>query len=234
MLQPLRRLIRQSLRRFGYDICSSNARRDPFEDMKEFVGASPLIFDVGANRGQTINNFRKHFATPQIHAFEPSRATFTTLEKNCVGYDGVTLNNVALGSRNEMRIFLENTSAAMSSFFELGSMGWGSIAQRSPVQIQTLDDYCKTRQIEKIDILKSDTQGFDLEVLRGAESTILRGGIDFVYLEMTFAELYREMPAPDEIMRFLREHNFSTVAFYDFHYINNTVGWTDALFRYSR
>jgi hypothetical protein len=121
----------------------------------------------------------------------------------------------------------------MSSFLEIGSEGWGSISERNPVEINTVDDYCDSRQIEKIDILKSDTQGFDLEVLKGAERTIARGGIYLVYIEINFAELYKGLPPADEIMRFLREHRFSLVSFYRFNYINNHVGWTDGLFRYS-
>lgn len=233
MLRPVRRLIRRSLRSFGYDICSSGQRPDPFDDMKRLVSASPLIFDVGANIGQTVNNFRENFQNPHIHAFEPGRVTFTALKKNCGSYQGVTLNNLALGSSKETRTFLENECNDMSSFLEIGSEGWGSIVERNPVKINTVDDYCDTRQIEKIDILKSDTQGFDLEVLKGAERTIARGGIYLVYLEINFAELYKGLPPADEIMRFLREHHFSLVAFYQFHYINNHVGWTDGLFRYS-
>jgi FkbM family methyltransferase len=230
ILRPVRRLIRRSLRRHGYEIYQP---RNPFDDMKRLVPPSPLIFDVGANIGQTVNRFRESFQNPNIHAFEPARGTFAALKKNRGGIRGVTLNNMALGSSKETRTFLENVHNDMSSFFEIGFEGWGSIAERNPVEINTVDDYCDTRQIEKIDILKSDTQGFDLEVLKGAERTIARGGVYLIYLEIIFAELYKGSPPADEIMRFLREHHFSLVAFYEFQYINNHVGWTDALFRYS-
>ena len=183
--------------------------------------------------GQTINNFRETFQNSTIHAFEPGRVAFAALKKNYGTYRDVTLNNMALGSRKETRIFLENEQNNTSSFLEIGTKGWGSIAERNRVEINTVDDYCDTNRIEKIDILKSDTQGFDLEVLKGAERIIARGGIYLVYLEINFAELYKGLPPADEVMRFLREHQFSLVAFYRFYYINNHVGWTDGLFRYS-
>jgi FkbM family methyltransferase len=233
MLRPARRLIRRSLRSFGYDICLANERRDPFADMKRLVSPSPTIFDVGANVGQTVNNFRESFQNSHIHAFEPGRVTFTALKEHCGSYRGVTLNNMALGSSKETRTFLENEYNVMSSFLEIGSAGWGAISERNLIEINTVDDYCDTRHIEKIDILKSDTQGFDLEVLKGAERIIARGGVYLVYLEINFAELYQGLPPADEIMRFLREHGFSLVSFYRFYYINNRVGWTDGLFRYS-
>lgn len=231
--RPVRGLVRRSLRRFGYDICSSDQRRDPFQDMQRMVSTSPLIFDVGANIGQSIKSFRETFQNPEIHAFEPSSGTFATLKDNCGTKPSVTLNNTALGSSKETRTFLENEFNDMSSFLEIGSKGWGSITERNLVKINTVDDYCDTKKIEKIDILKSDTQGFDLEVLKGAERTIARGGIHLIYLEINFAELYNGMAPADEIMRFLRERHFSLVAFYHFYYRENLVGWTDGLFCYT-
>jgi hypothetical protein len=126
MVRPARRLIRRFLRS-GHDIFSADERRDPFADMKRLVSASPIIFDVGANIGQTVNNFREIFQNPHIHAFEPGRVTFTTLKKHCGNYHGVTLNDTALGSSKETRTFLENECNDMSSFLEIGSEGWGAI-----------------------------------------------------------------------------------------------------------
>ncbi len=231
MLRPVRRLIRRSLRSFGYDICSPDERRDPFDDMKRLVSASPLIFEVGANIGKGINEFREAFQNPHIHAFEPSHVAFTALKNNYGSYRDVTLNNMALGSRRETRTFLESEEYGTSSFLETGCNEWGSTAKRYPVDISTVDDYCDTKQVEKIDILRSYTEGFDFDVLKGAERTIARGGICLVHVELNLAE--RGMPAADEIMRFLREHRFAVVAFYHFEYSNNHARWANGLFRYS-
>jgi FkbM family methyltransferase len=231
MLRPVRRLIRRSLRSFGYDICSSDDRRDPFDDMKRLVYASPLVFEVGANKGQGIDNFRETFQNPHIHAFEPGRVAFGDLTKNYGTCRHVTLNNMALGSRKQTRMFLESDLYGTSSFLETGCNDWGSTAKRYPVEINTVDCYCDTTKIERIDILRSYTEGFDFEVLKGAERTLARGGIHLVHVEINFAE--RGMPPADGIMRFLREHRFAVVAFYNFDYIDNHAQWANGLFRYS-
>jgi hypothetical protein len=70
--------IKYVLSSLGYELRrTNNRRRDPFEDMGRFVTLpNPILFDVGANLGQTIDNFRRHFKRSTIHSFEPSPSTF--------------------------------------------------------------------------------------------------------------------------------------------------------------
>jgi hypothetical protein len=49
-------------------------------------------------------------------------------------------------------------------------------------------------------------------------------------MEIIFSEMYKGLPTLDEIYRFMTERGFYLVAFYDFHYQNNRVGWCDAMF----
>lgn len=70
-----------------------------FADMCGFVKSkAPILFDVGANVGQTINNFRRHFKESTIHAFEPSPSTFQTLCDLTLEMGGLHLANAGLGA----------------------------------------------------------------------------------------------------------------------------------------
>lgn len=51
------------------------------------------------------------------------------------------------------------------------------------VSVSTLDAYCQSHKIHRIDFLKIDTEGFEIQVLRGARSLIEQDAIDFVQLE---------------------------------------------------
>jgi len=51
------------------------------------------------------------------------------------------------------------------------------------VDIVTLDEFCFAREIEKVNYLKIDTEGEDLEVLRGGENMLKEQRIDFVEVE---------------------------------------------------
>jgi hypothetical protein len=81
--------------------------------------------------------------------------------------------------------------------------------------------------------LKSDTQGYDLEVLRGASRMLSEKRIALIYLEVTFSRIYQGSPRFDEVYGFLADHGMALVSFYDMIYQHKLLSWTDALFRVS-
>ena len=54
--------------------------------------------------------------------------------------------------------------------------------------------------------------------------------VDLVYLEVTFCNMYQAAPRFDEVCAFLADNKMTIVSFYDMHYRNNRLAWTDALF----
>jgi FkbM family methyltransferase len=230
----LKSVLKRGLLYMGYRIhrVSDELGQDPFRDMQKLVASPyrPVIFDVGANVGQSIDLFRGRFEEPVIHAFEPGADTFLELRKHAAGTPDLYLNNFALGSRPGVSDFLENTCSVMSSFLEPGQDCWGNIRSRRAVEVKTIDDYCQHNDISHIEILKSDTQGFDLEVIRGAENRLAQSFIHLIFLEITFSDMYKRLPRLDEIYAFLIDRGFFLVSFYKFEYQNNRAGWTDALF----
>jgi FkbM family methyltransferase len=228
----IRRLGKKALRAAGIDIrFIPKLGFDAFVDMRKLAGTqTPVVFDVGANRGQSIERFRKTFARPAIHSFEPGREAFAELRRLHGDTPGVVLNNVALGPRAESRLFLDNDHDDMSSFLEPSVTAWGEIRDRYPVEMITLDDYCRTHGIERIDILKIDTQGFDLQVLAGAEQMLRAPAIRMVFTEVIFSEMYKGLPRFDETYAFFADRGFALVSLYDFYYQNDRASWTDALF----
>jgi FkbM family methyltransferase len=231
-VRAIRKAVKQLLRRAGIDIrFIPELGFDADTDMRRLAATDrPLIFDIGANRGQTIERFRNAFERPVIHAFEPGRDTFVELQRRTAGIPDLHLNNVALGARAEARTFIHSEPDTMSSFLEQSVDGWGEIKDRYPVEVITVDDYCSAHGVERIDILKSDTQGFDLDVLRGARGTLDRHAIHMIFMEITFSDMYKGSPRFDEIYAFLTDAGFTLVSFYDFFYQKGRAGWTDALF----
>jgi len=231
-LRLIRKAVKQLLRRAGIDIrFIPEIGFDAYDDIRKIVPTDrPVIFDIGANRGQTIERFRDVFARPVIHAFEPGRDTFAELQRSRAGIPDLHLNNVAVGARSESRIFLRSEPDTMSSFLEPSVDAWGEIKDRYPVEVITVDDYCAARGIERIDVLKSDTQGFDLEVIKGAQRMIDKRAVQLIFMEITFSDMYKGLPRFDEIYAFLAERRFALVSFYDFYYQHGRAGWTDALF----
>ena len=238
----MRSLLQSIAHRLGYQVNrlhSDRLGRFPFHDMQHFVQgeAPPLILDVGANEGQTVHRFRESFPGCVIHSFEPGVATFKKLQASIAHEAGVHAWNCALGSAVGRQTFLENTNSDMSSFLELHKDGWGSVATRETVEVTTVDEFLTAREIDHVDILKSDTQGYDLEVFKGADRAMRSNRIGLIYTELIFSEMYAGIPPFDELYRYLSDHGFRLVSIYEFEHQNKLAGWADALFvnpRYPR
>jgi FkbM family methyltransferase len=232
----LKALVRPMLNRLGYDLhrisSDGDLGRDPFRDMRKLSagGRKLVVFDVGANVGQSVDRFRETLDDPMIHSFEPEPATFAELRRRKGDVPGLHLNNFALGSKRGTAELNRNTFSDMSSILQPGRDSWGSIKDKTPIEIRTLDEYCHDHGVTHIDILKSDTQGYDLEVLKGAEQLMAHRRIKLIYLEIIFSRMYEKLPRADEVYAYLADRGFSLVSFYEIHYQQQQAGWTDALF----
>jgi FkbM family methyltransferase len=240
MLALPRRIIKKVVSRMGYELRPvQEFGANPFQDMLRLTQLGGLshgltIFDVGANIGDTVNQFHSSFPDARIHAFEPSPATYERLMVNRSQIPGITLNNTGLGATDGERAFHESRVPEMSSFLEPDKDCWAELSEDSIVRLATIDSYCASRNISRIDILKSDTQGYEMEVLRGAERMLTSGSVYLIYMEIIFSEMYKGVPGFDQIFRFLYDRGFRLVTFYRFAFQNHRAGWTDALFASDR
>jgi FkbM family methyltransferase len=226
--------VQRRLHRWGYHIIRLGPDAlggDPYQDLANLSRpARPLVFDVGANLGQTVGKLRKVLPEATIHSFEPGPGTFAQLQKNCRDLPGVTLWNMGLGSQPGELKFYENSQSELSSFLPLGPEGWGEVQREVTVSVDTIDHFCQQHSIDFIDILKTDTQGFDLEVLKGAEQMLSGGRIGLVYTEISIAEIYQNGACLDELYGWMRGHGYRLVTFYRMAFRGGLASSTDALF----
>jgi FkbM family methyltransferase len=229
----IKETIRSVAAKLGYDVRNrASLGISPFADMRKFVpaGKDPLILDIGANVGQSVARFRKTFPTAIIHSFEPGPDTFQTLSENVATDERVSVWNCAVGASTGRQNFEENTNPDMSSFLSLSTTGWGEVKRQSLVEVTTVDAFLESNRVAHVDILKSDTQGYELEVFKGAEQALRGNRIGLVYFEFIFSDMYKQLPGFDEVFRHLVDRNFSLVAIYDFHYQNRLASFADVLF----
>jgi FkbM family methyltransferase len=226
-------LARNLLRRSGFDVVRYPGKlRGPFDDMGTFLAGieSPMILDVGANVGQSVRRFKQRFPGAQINSFEPSPRSYAELMANCSGLPNVKAWNCGMGSAKGQLPLLENAASDMTSFLEPSARAWGSVEKTTLVDVLTLDSFAAEHGIDRIDILKSDTQGFEFDVLSGARRLMAENRISLVYLEMIFSDMYKAMKPIDKVLGLLSENNFLPVNFYEPNFQGGLISWMDALF----
>lgn len=162
---------------------------DPYFDIQEKIKGIKLdvFFDVGANIGQAAKKMRKRFPTASIHCFEPIKDTFEKLKANTKDLD-LLQYNCALGSKNEqIEIVVDsmNRNSDRNSLNNKNVNPNSSTGKNEKIEVKTLDGFCAEHSIKKIDYLKVDTEGFDLEVLKGSVKMLEAKSISFVETEVS-------------------------------------------------
>jgi len=229
----LKKFISGILRYAGYDLVSIRKMGvDPFRDMKHFLHGqdSPIILDVGANSGQTAKRFRRVFPNSTIHSFEPSPSTYEKLKTRCAKFSNVKMWNCGVGAENATLTFQENDHSDMSSFLAPSKSCWGQIIRQIEVPVISLDAFAREQDLNFIHLLKSDTQGYDLEVFKGASQLMNDNRIGLIYFEFIFSDMYKGSPYFHEMFLHLSQKNFSLVTFYESNFQQDLVSWTDVLF----
>lgn len=206
-----------------------------FEDLKLVIGKEhPVCLDVGAHVGQTIDLLQRSFNKPTIYAFEPSSTMFQIMQSREFG-DQVYLYNIALGKDIQKREFTNYKISSLSSLLPLDTHEENrfrdvEIVSKELVEIDTVDNFLKKNRINYVDLLKIDTQGYDLEVLLGAEESLRNGVIRNVIVELNFVRMYKGQSSAKDITYLLTSYNMSLVDYYEKERQDNAIAWCTALF----
>jgi FkbM family methyltransferase len=135
------------------------------------------VIDVGANIGQFGSELRELGYSGEIHSFEPNPTCFARLAERASADPLWKLYQEGIGSTQRtasLHIFKDDTFGSFHRINQAGSGLFGSLVEQTEiveVRVTTLDS-AFSRILEGADsrsiLIKSDTQGHDLEVLRGA------------------------------------------------------------------
>jgi hypothetical protein len=83
------------------------------------------------------------------------------------------------------------------------------------VALRSIDSFVAEHKIPHVDLLKIDTEGADLEVLKGAAQTLAAGRVGFVFIEAGFHPGDERHVLFDDIRALLAPHGFSVFGIYD-------------------
>jgi FkbM family methyltransferase len=174
------------------------------------------VFDIGANQGQYAQSLRRAGYANTIISFEPLSSMHQILEplskadndwhlheRTCMG-DMVGEVEINVSSSTDMSSILaieEDTLKALPNSNYVG---------KETVPITTVAEILPTYQNDYQNIyMKVDTQGFEWEVLQGAEKVLPR--LAGLQLELSFFSLYKNEKTFEEIVAWLRARDFLPV-----------------------
>ena len=169
--------------------------------------------------------FKKNFKEPTIHSFEPIKSEFQIIKDKFGKQDKIILNNFALGEKQEIKKLNVTAGTGNSSFNKINpGTKWlqtrskqfntsenNYVTKIEDVKIETLDDYCKKNNVDKIDVLKIDTQGYEDKVIQGSLETMKKNKIGIIITEIMFDDVYDKSFSFSDLEKYLIPNNFRMV-----------------------
>lgn len=219
MLNLLKNSIRQAaLRRWAPSVYSPNGAPPPLYRL--FHGRQNLSYmDIGAFDGSFCDNLTEFAGFKSVILVEPITRLAAALRKRFPDY---TVVEAAIGDEAKNIDFNEYPEAPyMSSILNLSgdapehaSIANGKISVKK-IKQRTIDDLAEQYKVNSLDLLKIDTQGAELAVLRGATSLLSRTAA--IWVEVSFVKLYEQSCLFHEVHESLYNHGFQLTEL--------TAGW---------
>jgi FkbM family methyltransferase len=135
-----------------------------------------VIFDIGGNIGITSIYLAKLFPDSLIYSFEPMPENFEILQKNISHYKNIRAFNFGLGSKNgSFKVYLSSDPENYGGISFYPDAYGNQKGSYSSCVVKNVNEIIKDLEIEKIDLIKIDTEGAEYDILSTLKVDILRG-----------------------------------------------------------
>ena len=187
------------------------------------------IFDIGAHHGETIKLFLNNFKIKNIYSFEASNENFKILQKNTKKlqkkFDNVNIliENFAVGDEEKivkMKQMNESSSSTINSYnvkskyFKKKSLFLFSSKNKNffseiDVKQVSLSNYMTEKNINEIDFIKIDTEGYEYYVLKGLQNQFKK--IKLILFEHHYDNMLIKDYKFKDIHNFLIKYKFKQI-----------------------
>lgn len=195
--------------------------------IKNLKRPQPLIIDVGANKGQTIDFFLGIAPDAVIHSFEPNPRLYNALVKKYAPNKNINIHNLGVSSENGTLTLQETVMDETSTFEQLnmdsqylktkskilGIKPEEMVKKSHSVSVITLADFIRQHKLHHINALKIDTEGHEYKCMLGLFGSLGADiKIDFIQLEQHYGDMYTGKTTENDIIGLLNRNGFNVFA----------------------
>ncbi len=201
----------ESFKNSGYNNCNS-AQNGEWNIVNSFIKNNATIIDAGACIGEWSEYVLQHTSGKcKVYAFEPIYDSYQILEQLKHRYaESICCVNSGLSDNNtheDMYYYPDRLVTGCSTRFHRPVLQQHCVAVRH-AEFTTLDMFAQQHNITRVHFLKIDTEGSELQVLKGAKSLIESQAIDIIQFE--YGGTYTDAQITlDQVYTYLTEYNYS-------------------------
>ncbi len=191
---------------------------------KKFNNKLLDIIDIGAHKGETVDLLLNNFKINKIYAFEPNKNLFSVLKKKFDKNNNVMMYNMGIGQKKEyknLNIMVDSSSSTFNNInrksnyfkrkqriFNFFFKNLEFIRSQQQIEVNKLSNIIDIQNINKVDLLKIDTEGYEYNVLKGIKNEDFKK-IKFIYFEHHYDLMINKEYKYSDIHFFLKNKNFS-------------------------
>ena len=181
-----------------------------------------VVYDIGACQAAWSKELKANFRNIEIILFEANPAYKTFLENSGFKF----FNDVLSNPGREYADFYNGTNTGDSYYKETTKY----YDQQSSIRLpcKTLDKIIEENELPVPNFIKIDTQGSELDILKGAQSIIDQ--VDFIYTECPIIRYNEGAPSISEYLEFFRSKNFIPIDIFEIHRAENILLQIDIMF----
>jgi len=161
-----------------------------------------VTIDAGAYAGEWTLSLRQLFPRTRVLMIEPQAARQERLQALTRIHDGLEFAPALLGPAAARGVTFYQAETGSSVLHDPGN----SSAQPAAMEMTTLDALVRATPFEHADFLKLDVQGYELEVLKGADHVLT--SVEAVMMEVNLIAVYEGAPLADEAVSFMAARGF--------------------------
>ena len=177
------------------------SQKKSFKNIADLGFSPKFCLDIGAFEGYWTREFKQIFPDCSVMMFEGQQLKEKALTETKNLYKNVDYTIALLGANEYVVTFniYETASSILPEHHNTNAIS-------ETRNLSTLDKILEKSCYEKPDFIKIDTQGYELEILKGGVKTIAYA--EFVLLEVSFLDIYIDCPLVIDIINFMKEQGF--------------------------
>ena len=207
--------------------------------LKQHLENLKVFIDIGSHKGSYTDLIINNFEVEKIVMAEPQKNIFKYIKKKYFKDKRIRTYNLAISDKKKIQALYINKHDLTSSLTQIdkknnylklkAKLFGGSIndliQNKYMVNSCKLSEIIKKNNIKKVDLLKIDTEGHELQVLKGA-GAFLKEKVNFMLIEIHNSNIFLNYDAK-KIHNYLKKNNFILKKKYKFPFTT----WEDRIYQ---